>query len=73
MKAAIIYFAVAVVWPSSVTPPVVTSVQFPSSAACEAGKASVLARAVAVVEAHDFSRTGMKTFVVCSKLDLKSP
>ena len=68
MTPAIIYFAVAVVWPSPVTAPVVTSVQFPSRATCEARKAQVLARAVAIQEAYDFSRKGMKMLVVCSEL-----
>ena len=73
MSPAIIYFAVAVVWPSSVTAPVVTSVQFPDHASCETHKAKVLAEAVAIQEAYDFSRKGMKTLVLCSQLDLTSP
>jgi hypothetical protein len=48
MSSAIIYFAVAVVWPSPVTAPVVTSVQFPDRATCEARKRHVLAKAVSV-------------------------
>jgi hypothetical protein len=65
---AIIYFAVAIVWPSPVTAPVVTRVQFPDRATCEAQKTKVLAKAVAIQEAHDFSRNGMKMLVVCSEM-----
>lgn len=70
MTPAIIYFAVAVVWPSPVTAPVVTSVQFPDQTTCEARKAQVLAKAVAVQEGYDFARKGMKMLVVCSQLEL---
>jgi hypothetical protein len=66
-----IYFAVAVVWPSSTAAPVVSTVQFPDQATCDAQKDKVLAVAVAVQEAFDYARDGMKTFVACS--DLKLP
>ena len=70
MTPAIIYLAVAVVWPSSVTAPVATTVQFPDRATCEAQKTHVLAKAVAIQEAYDFSRNGMKMLVVCTELKL---
>ena len=73
MTPAIIYFAVTVIWPSPVTAPVVESVQFPDRASCEANKSRVLAKAVAIQEAYDFSRDGMKTLVVCSELKLTPP
>jgi hypothetical protein len=73
MTPAIVYFAITVIWPSPVTPPVVASVQFRDRATCEAHKTSVLSKAVAILEAYDFSRDGMKTLVVCSELKLAPP
>lgn len=70
MTPAIIYFAVAVVWPSPVTSPSVTTVQFPDRVTCEKQKTQVLAKAVAIQEAYDFARDGMKMLVVCSELKL---
>jgi hypothetical protein len=67
---AIIYLAFAVIWPSPVTTPVVTTVQFPDRPSCEEQKMGVLAKAVAIQEAYDFAREGMKMLVVCRAIKL---